>query len=486
MGLNFKSLLLENRGVKRTIFKNTFWLAAAEVAQKGVGFLIVIWLARHFGPSIYGQWAFALNLAVLFSVLANFGFSALTIREVARDKSKTAQYINNIVAMKLILGLVALGLIVLVMQFLGKEPKLVNLACFLGIYTVINSFATFFQSIFRANEKMQYETICRGIQNISLLGLVFLFILNKGSIIAITYAYISAALIGTLFSLIFIWRYFSKFFLKVDLKLCKQILKKAWPFVLSATAVIVYYRIDTVMLGVFKESEAVGYYNAAYNIILLIITGISLLVMAIFPILSNFYKNSFKSFKTNVDLFFKLIFLFSFPLIIFVFLFSKPIIKIIYGDEFLEFSPLILQILIWSVLILYNYAIFAIGLSASDKQKVYLKGVMYGAIFNAFANLMVIPKYSYYGAATTTVLTEILVGSYMSYQFLNLNKMRLPTIFIWKIVLSSLLMIVTAFSCFYLITPNLIMTSICGLTIYILMIFILKTSKRNLFSLLKT
>ena len=95
--MNIKSLLFDNKTIKQTIFKNTFWLGVAEVVQKGVGFLIVVWLARHFGPATYGQWAFALSFVALFAVLADFGFSTLTVREVARDKLKTAQYINNIV-----------------------------------------------------------------------------------------------------------------------------------------------------------------------------------------------------------------------------------------------------------------------------------------------------------------------------------------------------------------------------------------------------
>jgi len=327
---------------------------------------------------------------------------------------------------------------------------------------------------------MQYETICRVIQSLSLLGLVAFFILNKGSILTIGYAYIGAALIGAIISSGVIWHYFLKFFLKIDFKICREILKEAWPFALSAIAILIYYRIDTVMLGVFKENEAVGYYNAAYNIILLIITGVSLLVIATFPTLSNFYKYSIEKFKKNINLFFQLIFLTSFPLIILIFFLAKPIINVVYGKEFVEFSPVILQILIWSVLILYNYAIFAIGLSASDKQRTYLKGVILGATFNTLTNLVVIPKYSYYGAATTTVLTEIVVCSYMSYRFLNFNRIKLPTSFIKKIILSSLIMFLIIYYCIYFANLNLIFALISGLITFIFMIFILKIFKRDL------
>jgi O-antigen/teichoic acid export membrane protein len=479
-----RSILFENRTLKQTIFKNTFWLVVAEVVQKGVVFLIVVWLARHFGPVIYGQWAFALSFVMIFSVLADFGFSTLTIREIACDKSQASQYIDNTLVMKLILGLITLGLIVAVTQFLGKEVVVVKLIYFLGIYTVLNTFATFFQSIFRANEKMQYETICRGIQSVSLLGLVIFFILKGGSILTISYAYLGAALVSTIISLGAIWRYFSKFFLKIDVSICKEILNKAWPFALSIVAVSIYYRIDTIILGIFKENEAVGYYNAAYNIILLIIVGIGLLVTAIFPTLSKLYRNSIEKFKSNINIFFKVIFFSSFPLIVIVFFLSKPIINIVYGKKFTEFSPIILQILIWSVLILYNYAIFAIGLSASNKQKTYLKGTIFGAVFNTIANLIVIPNYSYYGAAITTVLTEVLVFSYMVYQFLGFNKMKLPINFIWKIVLASIGMFLVIF---YLLQVkfNLIIALIIGFIIYILMVFLFKAFKRNLFSSIK-
>ena len=97
---------------------------------------------------------------MLFYVLSDFGFNSLTIREVARDKSKTGQYIYNISAIKLVLGLVSLVLIILVMRILGKGAGLVNLAYFLAIYMVIDNFGNFFRSVFRAHQEMQYETIC--------------------------------------------------------------------------------------------------------------------------------------------------------------------------------------------------------------------------------------------------------------------------------------------------------------------------------------
>ncbi|RLG16451.1 hypothetical protein DRN69_00785 [Candidatus Pacearchaeota archaeon] len=404
-----KSLLLDNKSVDQTIFKNTFWLVIAETIQKGIGFLVVVWLARCFGPSIYGQWAFALSFVSLFAVLTDFGFSTLTVREIARDKSKISQYIDNIVVMKLILGLITLGLIVLIIQFLGKGPEVVKLVYFLGIYIVISTFTAFFQSIFRANEKMQYETICRTVQSLSLLGLISFSILNKGSILTISYAYLGAALIGVIVSLIIIWRYFSRFFLKIDLKISKEILRKAWPFGLSIIAVSIYYYLDSVMLGIMKSNKEVGWYNAAYRIIFLLLVFNRILISSFFPRLCKCAKEI--KFKKIVDKYSKTTQFFAWPILLGGFILSDKIIVAIYGNKY---SPAIdaFRILLLAVFLMYINIQGRI-LESTERQFLHFKIVVIGAICNIFFNFLFIPSYGLYGAAWATFLTELIVLSIM-------------------------------------------------------------------------
>jgi len=403
---DIKTLFFNNKSIKQTIFKNTFWLTVAEVIQGGIGFLISIWMARYFGPTIYGQWAFALSFVALFAVFADFGFNTLTIRELARDKSKSAQYIDDILVMKLILGIITLGLIAFFIQFLGKEPEVIKLVYFLGIYTVLNTFASFFQSIFRANEKMEYETLCRIIQGISLLGLVAFFILNKGSILTISYAYIGAALIGIAISLIFVWRYFSKFFLKVDLKTCKEILKEAWFFGLNAILVSIYYNIGIVILAFFKTDIEVGWYNAANKLILFLFIIPSLFSSVFFPLTSRLYKNSTISLKNVSGKFFKLMLIISIPLALLITFLAPKIILIFYGYQYKPSIP-VLRILIWGTM----FAFIGIPLEnlfySINKQYIVTLEVGLGAILNIVLNIILIPLCGYIGVSIAATLTWI-------------------------------------------------------------------------------
>jgi len=407
---DIKSLLLDNRSIKQTVFKNTFWLAVAEVVQKGVGFLIVVWLARHFGPATYGQWAFALSFVALFAVLADFGFSTLTVREIARDKSRTAQYIDNIVAMKLILGLIALGLIALVIQFLGKESEVVKLVYFLGIYAVINTFAIFFQSIFRANEKMEYETACRVLQELCLLGLIAFFILNRGSILTISYAYLGAALIGAIISLGAIWRYFSRFFLKTNLKTCKEILKEVWPFALSGLIVIAYLRIGIIFLSLIKTDQAVGWYNAAFNLMLAFTVVPQLFMLSVYPRLSIFFKESVPRFKELYKKCLKFIFFISIVLFPLLFILARPIISFLYGPSYQE-TIVAFKIVLWVGFFSFLSCVFLYTLNAMNRQIIYTKVTSICLGVNLILCLILIPTYSYIGLSIGAVITEFLETS---------------------------------------------------------------------------
>jgi len=421
---DIKTLFFDNKNIKQTIFKNTFWLGVAELIQGGIGFFISIWMARFFGPAVYGQWAFALSFVTLFSVFADFGFSTLTIRELARDKSKSAQYIDDILVMKLILGIITLGLIALFIQFLGKELEIVKLVYFLGIYTVLNTFASFFQSIFRANEKMEYETLCRIIQSISLLGLVAFFIFKKGSILIISYAYIGAALTGIIISLIAVWRYFSKFFLKVDFKTCKEILKEAWPFALSVFFSAIYFKIGTIILSILKNNQSVGFFYASYNLIMVIFLIPDYLSISVYPYFSQlFLKNK----KILINSFFKLLKIFFFMGIIISFLIillSPFLIRIIYGNEYQE-SINNLQIL--SVSIIFYFLAYFIGkiLFSVNMQRYTLKIQFFSTIISIISNIILVFYFGSLGASFSFLISGIiLTGGYFYFfnkYFIKIN-----------------------------------------------------------------
>ena len=95
----------------KRIFKNTLSL----VVGKGFGdlatFLFLVYFARVFGISIFGQYAFAMSVGGFLSVLVNLGLNTLVIREISKDKNNDNKYIGNMLATQCVLAILSWSLI---------------------------------------------------------------------------------------------------------------------------------------------------------------------------------------------------------------------------------------------------------------------------------------------------------------------------------------------------------------------------------------
>ena len=401
-----KTIFFENLGIKQTLLKNAFWLALAEFFSNGIYFLVFIWLARYLGPQTYGKWSFALSFVSFFAVFVDFGFTMLIIRELARDKTKSSEYIGNILTMKLILGLAVTALAALAIRLLSRDSMVINLVYFLSLYIVINNFAALFQAIFRANEKMEYEAVCRIAQSLCLLVLSAFFILNKSSVLFISSAFLIASFIGASFSLFFLKAYLLRPSFKADFKIWKEIAKKAWPFLFSGIFYMIYFVMGSVMLGIFSNMEEVGYYNAAYNLFLAVFIVPSVVTMSFFPKISYFYEKN----KTELQKIFfnyRLVMVaIGFLLSIGLFLSANFLLIKIYSLDY-SASVALLKVLSFIILVKSLSYVYNWFLSGSNEQKKVLVASGLASILNIILNYFLIIRYNAMGAIIATAITEL-------------------------------------------------------------------------------
>jgi len=402
-----KNFLFYNKTGNQTVVKNAFWLTVAEVFDKGVAFLCVVGIARHFGSNLFGEWTVALSLVSIFAILPDFGFASLTVREVAKDKTKTASYIDNILLMKAVLSVFAFLAIVITANLMGKEGRVLVLVYFLAIYVIINSFSNFFRSVFLANEKMQYDAAARIIQNLVLLTLVAVFIFTDMPIAVMCYAYIIAPIAGIAFSFGYIWRSFSKFLNKIDFRFCKEILLEAWPFALSGIFMALYGQVDVLILSSVKSYSSVGWYDAANRLTSNLAVFPSILMGALYPRLSIFYaesKDGFKKIYKKVLRYVFLLCVIMFPLLL---IFSKWIILLLYGSTYSN-SIIVFRILLLSSLFTFFSYVFAYILFSIKKQFVYTLIIIFCLTFNVILSLIFVPRFSYIGVSWVLVLSQFL------------------------------------------------------------------------------
>lgn len=387
----------------RRILKNLAFLAIADFFNKALVFVAVAYLARTLKAEGFGKIEFAQAIAVYFMLLANQGLATFGAREIARHNSDIKRYANHILSIRLLLALLSYILLVVFTFSVPQSAEIKNLLLIYG-------FAMFALSltldwVFQGTERMEYIALAQTVNQAAYAGGLFLLVRGYEQLLLVPVVKLAAAMIGATILLFFVNKRYGRIKLSYDPVFWRQILKQSIPMGVSLILIQIYYTFDTVMLGFMKGEAMVGWYNAAYKIVLLFIGFATLFGTVIFPVLSRYYKESLSQLRDLLFQSSRLTLFFALPIAVGGMVLSSQIIQLVYGLSY-QPSVLPLKILIWSVFTVYFNCSFAFCLLACDKQKEYMYSVLAGAIVNLILNFLLIPKYDMLGASIATITCE--------------------------------------------------------------------------------
>ncbi|MGB2843011.1 MAG: oligosaccharide flippase family protein [Halobacteriota archaeon] len=180
----------------QTIAKNTGALAISQVITSILGFFLLIYIARYLGEVGFGKYSFAVSFTALFIIFADLGISNLIIRELARNKELTNEYLTNVSVIKLLLSFLAFGFIALTINLMDYPRDTTYAVYLFGMYTILTSFALTFKSVFQAYERMEYTAVVTVIEYIILFSLVMFVIFSGYGLIELAFVYIVAGIVA--------------------------------------------------------------------------------------------------------------------------------------------------------------------------------------------------------------------------------------------------------------------------------------------------
>ena len=392
----------------KSIFRNTGWMSFSQVVISACAFLYTILIARYLGVSDYGNLSFAISFTILMGVIIDLGMHTYITREIAKNKDLLDKTVNNIFFFKIFLAFVLFFISWFILILMGCSHSTIIVTLIFTIEVVFMSMAGFINAIFQAFEDLKYQSIGGILNNGLLLLCILLIIYWDLGILAVAFSYTLGYFI--FFAYMF-FKYVQKFKLpkfEIDLLFIKNIVLGSLPFCLTNFFYLIYFSIDVVMLSYLSGDYAAGLYKSAYNIIIVFTAFFAVYQSSIFPVMSKFFKESQNLIKKSYELSIKYLLLILLPLCIFVFLYARPLIDLIYSSQY-SLAASAVKILIWAVVILFVNGAASTLLNAIDKEIVVTKVYIGAAIFNVVINFILIPILSYDGAAMATVLSEIFI-----------------------------------------------------------------------------
>lgn len=402
-----KSILFDNLTVKQTIFKNTFWLAVATGVSRVLSLILLIYVARILGATEYGKFTFAIAFVYLLSVFSDLGLSSIATREFAREGEREKEF-SALLSLKIILFLGTIFLAVIGSFFITSDPLIRGLIWILAIYNSINTFSEILFAFLRARQRMEYESWAKIFQAVLITSFGLFAILNFPSVENLSYSYLLASFIFLISLLLFFHFKIYRLTLRWDKAIWQRFLSMSWPLALVTILTVIHNYVDSTMMGYFGQITQTGWYNAALRIAQISFVPASLISQSFYPALSVAFKESKERLQKIWNYYMKILTLIAFPMVIGGIVLAPKIIDFVYAPDF---SPSILafQILIIMAGIILLYYPFSQVLIASNRERKLFWPIVGGGLINIVLNLILIPRYSLYGAAIATIITNIFI-----------------------------------------------------------------------------
>ncbi len=467
----------------RRIAKNTLVLLISKVTIIFFGFFYTIYAARYLGVEGFGVLSFAIAFTGIIVLLADIGIKNLTIREIARDKTQAAKYLGNISILKLLLVLVTFFVVIVVSNFLGYPHQTTMVIYIITASFVLRSFSEMFYSIFQAFEKMEYASLGGILDSILMFFGVLIAIKLNLEIVTFVTIYLITSIITLLYSSFICIHKFAIPQIEVNLAFWKQLLEESIPFWLTSVFIIIYFRIDMVMLSVLKNDMVVGWYAAPYRLVDSLSLLPSLIMAVMYPLFSKYYINSTESLNLAFQKSLKILIIIALPIGLGTTLLAKEIILLIYGSDYFE-SIIALQVLAWAgVLGIINFTPATL-LNSINKQRPLMIFTFIGATVNIILNFLLIPTMSYVGAGIATIITEFIVGVLILYEVYRFQPESLidAPITIAKSVTATIFM---GFFIFAFKQYTILLLIPLAAILYFILLFMLKILRKDEYILVK-
>jgi O-antigen/teichoic acid export membrane protein len=261
-----------------------------------------------------------------------------------------------------------------------------------------------------------------------------------------------------------------------DTKIWQETIKKSWPLAITIILNLLYLKTDTLILSLVKSVEDVGLYGAAYRIIDVLSTLPFMFAGIILPILSAaWFEQKKEKFESVLQKSFDLMAIFSLPIIAGTLVLARPIMVLVAGESFAA-SGLILKILIFAISSIFLGCMFAHAVIAIDKQKKMIGSYVFVSISSVILYIIIIPMFSYIGAAAVTVYSELSIALLSAYVVWRYTKFIPNFKIIYKTIIASLLAGLFLHFCLsnYYNWSNLIIGIVSFGLIYVIILYLIK------------
>lgn len=396
---------VETRDYLQNVISNTGWQIADNIVRMGVGLLIGIWVARYLGPEKFGLLSYALAFAALFAPIAALGLDDIAVRNLVRNAEERDSTLGTVFVLKLAGGVVSCVTAVIAIFVLRSADVLSHwLVAIIALGTLFQAFNAI-EFWFNSQVQAKYPALSRNAAFIICALIKVILILSAAPLIAFAWVCTFEIVLGSAGLMI---AYHARGYRVrqwiFSMEMARKLLKDSWPLLFSCLVIVIYLRIDQVMLGEMAGSVEVGVYSVAVRLAEVWFFIPTAIYWSVLPSLVEARAEDEDLLYERLQKYYNLMVLIAYIIAIPVTLFANGLVTALFGTPYAS-AGLILVVLIWTNLFTYLEIARSAFFNVMNWNKIYLVTLTLGAVLNVALNLFLIPSYGGLGAAIASCIS---------------------------------------------------------------------------------
>ena len=407
-------LILIRKMMKRQylmkVLKNSNWLFFDKIFRLITSLIVGVMLARYLGPKNFGLLNYSLAYVAIFSMLANLGLDAVVIKDLSTKERSQNQILGTTFLLKFSGAFLTLLLSFLIMFFYNSENHM------LLLLTAIVSLGVFFQAFdaidfyYQANFQSKNVVLFKGLPYLVINFVKLILIVNKAPLLFFACTAALEVFLGAIGLLIsyrvdgFSVRKWSCSWFEA-----KRLLNESWPLFFSGFLVLIYIKIDQVMIGNMLGAEALGVYSVAVKLIEAWYFIPMVITTSVFPVLVNLRSNDIDGYYKLIQNLYLLMMWLSFTVAMTLTFSASFLISHVFGSQYSKAADVVV-IQCWSGIFIFSGLVSNNWYLLEKLSHLNLYRHIVGVFLNVILNIYLIPIYGIVGGGFATLITQFFVS----------------------------------------------------------------------------
>lgn len=387
---------------------------------------------NRLGYETYGQYAGMFSIAIILTMLLDFGINNYNSTSIASKSQNAHSLFSSLLSLKILLSVIYFLLTMVLAYFYGFSFEAIILIAILSFNQILAYISTFFRSTINGLQLFRTDAWISVVDRLVMIilgSMMLLGVILQTSIENFVYIQTAgyAAIVGVSGLVLSRHIEFGKIALRFRIDLLKDILQKTYPYAILSFVMLLYMRLDVLMIK--KLVDTGDYENGVFASGGRLLEAANMMMGTIALILLPLFAKQLSekiSVKPIINLLQAVIII---PSIIF------SIICSVYSLEILQFvspesNPYTADVFAIMILSFIPYAIshlYGTLLTAKAEIRILILLSTVALIVNVTINLLFIPKHGALGASWAVLATQIISG--FGGMFIAIKRMKIDTNF---------------------------------------------------------